>query len=46
MKHIAKMVTEIASALHKEQLNIGELLDINGQGILQRKAFLEYMEQA
>ena len=31
VKHIAKMVTEIASSLLKEQLNIGELLDINGQ---------------
>jgi hypothetical protein len=46
VKHIAKMVTEIASALQKEQLNIGELLDINGQSYLQRKAFLDYMEQA
>jgi hypothetical protein len=46
VKHIAKMVTEIASSLLKEQLNIGELLDINGQSQLQRRAFLEYMQQA
>ena len=46
MKHIAKMVTEIASALHKEQLIIGELLQIKEQVYLLRRAFLDYMGQA
>jgi hypothetical protein len=40
------MVTEIASALHKEQLIIGELLQIKEQGYLLRRAFLDYMGQA
>ena len=46
MKHIAKTVTEIASALQKEQLIIEELLKIKEQGYLHRRAFLDYMGQA
>jgi hypothetical protein len=46
VKHIAKMVTEIASALQKEQLIIEELLKIKDQSYLLRRAFLEYMGQA
>ena len=46
MKHIAKMVTGIALALHKEQFIIQELLKIKEQCHSQRKAFLDYMGQA